>query len=99
MLIVYYPAIVTWALRAGKRRGVMSEMEGQMAAKWEYLILDYGLNKARSVNGHEIPSWQRQSLSLADYINKLGEDGWEMTGSLTADDYTFGRLFFKRPKP
>ncbi len=77
----------------------MSEMEGQMAAKWEYLILDFGLNKARSVNGRELVSWQRQPESLADYINKLGEDGWEMTSSLTGEDYNFGRLFFKRPKP
>lgn len=70
-----------------------------MAAKWEYLILDYGLNRARAVNGHEIPFWQRQPVPLVDYINKLGNDGWEMTGSITADDYNFGRLFFKRPKP
>lgn len=91
--------MVAWPLRAGKRWGMMSEMEGQMAAKWEYLILDFGLNRARSANGHEIPNWQRQPVTLVEYINKLGEDGWEMTGSITGEDYNFGRLFFKRPKP
>ncbi|HEX9036101.1 MAG TPA: hypothetical protein VF808_03835 [Ktedonobacterales bacterium] len=65
--------------------------------QWEYLVLDFGLNRARSVNGHEIPYWQRQPMSLSEYINQLGAEGWEMTGSLTGEDYNFGRLFFKRP--
>jgi hypothetical protein len=67
--------------------------------KWEYLVLDYGLNKARSINGIELPHWERAPNSLGDYLNKLGDDGWEMTTSITGDDYTFGRIFLKRAKP
>lgn len=65
--------------------------------KWEYLTLDFYEMRARQVNGHEFPNWKK--ISLFDYLNTLGNDGWEMVGTLTSNNYTFGLLFFKRPKP
>jgi hypothetical protein len=66
--------------------------------RWEYLVLDFGLNRARSINGKDLPLWERSPNSLADSLNELGQEGWEMVSSLTGDDYTFGRIFLKRPK-
>ncbi len=73
---------------------------------WEYLLIvaDLGeLNTWRvwKVNDQEQPNWSR-GPSLADYMNDLGKQGWELVSAIYAgpDAGSFlGRLFFKRPLP
>ena len=36
---------------------------------------------------------------LPDYLNQIGNDGWELVGAITAVNWDYGRLFFKRPRP
>ena len=60
--------------------------------RWEYRILhvvtvDRG-NLVHSVNGQHL----RDLPIVYDYIARLGDEGWELTGVLQ------GQLYFKRPK-
>jgi len=51
-------------------------------AKWEYMEVvfrDYGGYRPRFVNGEEQSSWKRAPL-IHDYLNQVGEDGWELVG-------------------
>jgi hypothetical protein len=75
-----------------------------MAQKWEYLTVkleNFGMNSqhltARFVNGSELKDWKKTSLD--SFIFRLGQDSWEMTGTLTAYGVNNHYLFFKRPKP
>jgi hypothetical protein len=48
--------------------------------KWKYCVVladrdEHGW-KARSVNGRDLRDWSK--LDLYSFINRLGEDGWEM---------------------
>lgn len=78
--------------------------------KWEYLFLKAEIAhedwRARYVNGEEIKNWQA-GITLYDFANRLGEEGWEL---ITAPyGYTYSephntlyetyRLVFKRPLP
>ncbi len=70
--------------------------------KWEYLTIRLGGVErwstvdavARIVNDQEVKNWK--NISIHAYISQLGQDGWEMTGTLSDHG---GYLFFKRPKP
>jgi hypothetical protein len=64
--------------------------------RWEYMYLDFAEMKARSVNGQELRDWKKHSL--IEYLASLGDQGWEMVGTLTSNNYDYGRLFFKRAK-
>jgi hypothetical protein len=67
--------------------------------KWEYLIVssayDKGNDKAKRVNGQELQNWKR--TDLYEYINQLGEEGWELVG-YSADRFANQYMALKRPK-
>ena len=51
-------------------------------AKWEYLEVvfrDYRGYRPRLVNGEEQAGWKGAPL-IHEYLNQLGEEGWELTG-------------------
>lgn len=74
--------------------------------KWEYGIL-YWRVQVRSLRSPKIDAtWRRQSLSereasdIEPYMNKLGEDGWELV-SFESDERDSNLdvvAVFKRPK-
>lgn len=74
--------------------------------KWEYLSLriDQASSPlsswlaARAINGRELGNWRSTPLEVI--LNQLGEDGWEMPGSVGFPaGNSFTQLIFKRPKP
>jgi hypothetical protein len=66
--------------------------------QWEYLVVEQGLTGrgvfAVAVNGQDIPLSKR--VSLYDYINALGVQGWEMVG--VANWGSKPLLYFKKSK-
>jgi hypothetical protein len=69
---------------------------------WEYLFasLDYheGQWRVKFVNGDQVSRWE--SITVYDYVNKLGSEGWELVAapfSIGSNEYGW-RLCFKRPK-
>ncbi len=73
--------------------------------KWEYLYAQIetgtflqGPSKIRYLNGQELHNWKESSLE--DVLAGLGEQGWELSGSLQGGSggWTLG-LIFKRCKP
>ena len=59
--------------------------------KWEYLEVRRIITQyVSTINGGDV---EKQNIQFYDYINKLGQEGWEL---VTAADRTF--LFFERPK-
>jgi hypothetical protein len=77
--------------------------------KWEYAFIVAGRAnetwKAVILNGKEIRDW-KNGLPLYDFINKMGDEGWELvsasyspiftqTAFVESDDY---RLVMKRQK-
>jgi hypothetical protein len=75
--------------------------------KWEYLDLTaqfYSRNGVHCfINGQNVPNPQTIP-NLYQYINQLGEDGWELVNSYgeRASSLTTSRYqtwVFKRPKP
>lgn len=72
--------------------------------KWEYLEVNltiFGFNNenmaAQFVNGQPLKDWKR--VPLHEFINRLGADGWEMSGTISITYGGKNCLFFKRPKP
>jgi len=48
--------------------------------KWEYLYVYFSEHKylcPKQVNGEELRDWKRGPYMM-DYINQLGEEGWEL---------------------
>jgi len=67
--------------------------------KWEYMYVSVdgpvgGTNvfHPKSANGVEVKGWK--SMTIHDYSNWLGQQGWELVGTLST--YT---VIFKRPLP
>jgi hypothetical protein len=75
--------------------------EGLDMQQWEYLVVTVkGMDSDRAVyavNGEKLQNFPLPKIHLL--INRLGEEGWEMTGSTDCDSYSVSDLFFKRPKP
>jgi hypothetical protein len=72
--------------------------------KWEYRTVQLGnfgggnfQVAPRSVNGQELRDWKK--ISISGLVSQLGEDGWEMTGTISVANTFEHYLFFKRPKP
>ena len=66
--------------------------------KWEYRTVtfhDYGGWRPRYIDDIQIPGWKQQP-QLHQYLNELGEQGWEMSGS-SRDGRSAIITFFKRP--
>ncbi len=73
-----------------------------MMTRWEYLTVQtgfFGLNNNKIgpqfVNGQELKDWKK--VSLPQFLNQLGTDGWEMSSTLSVWSGTSTYLFFKRP--
>lgn len=72
--------------------------------KWEYLTIELGRFgmmapqqvAPRYVDGHELRDWKK--LALHTYLSQLGQDGWEMCGTLTTESRLTEYIFFKRPR-
>ena len=67
--------------------------------KWEYCTVtfhDYGGWRPRYIDGVQISGWKQQP-QLHEYLNKVGEMGWELSGS-SRDGRSAIIVFFKRPK-
>ena len=50
--------------------------------RWEYMEVvfrDYGGYRPRYVNGEEQADWKREAV-IHEYLNQLGEEGWELVG-------------------
>lgn len=68
--------------------------------RWEYLTVQLGhLGKEaclpigpRFVNGQEL----KDRMSIGGYVSQFGDQGWEMTGSLSVSGTPEHYLFFKR---
>lgn len=72
--------------------------------RWEYLTvqLDYfGFNNdkvgVRFLNGQELKDWKK--VSLEQFFNQLGNNGWEAVVGLATYSGTKNILLFKRPSP
>jgi hypothetical protein len=72
--------------------------------KWEYLLVSFQEYKGwrpRFVNGQEVTDWMSAPV-IYEYVNQLGEDGWEMTGASSGQNM-YGltdrrQMYFKRLK-
>ncbi len=68
--------------------------------KWEYLVVELTYEGnwliARYLNEQELEGWQ--NVPLPRLINRLGEAGWELVGTLSdrRPQGEAGHLFFKR---
>ncbi len=68
-------------------------------AAWEYMEVvfrDYGGYRPRYINGQEQPDWKRLPV-IRDYLNRLGEQGWELAAMGTRENNEMP-AYFKRPK-
>lgn len=53
---------------------------------WEYMSVrfrDYRGWRPRHVNGSELSGWKKGPL-IEEYLNELGQDGWEMVGIVSS---------------
>ena len=66
--------------------------------KWEYLYIQAFRDQLRYING--APIQRGANNSLPEYLNKAGEEGWELVGVCRTDGEgpTDWKLVFKRPK-
>jgi phosphoglycolate phosphatase-like HAD superfamily hydrolase len=62
----------------------------------EVVFHDYRGYRPRTVNGQEQPGWKRLPL-IHDYLNQLGEQGWELAGVSSRDNNEMP-AYFKRLK-
>lgn len=70
--------------------------------KWEYLSIEaspypFG-DKLISLyaNGQDLREWKDRSLH--EFLNALGEDGWELVSMRNDPKFDSNFLIFKRPK-
>lgn len=72
--------------------------------RWEYLTVrleNFGLNGekigVKYLNGQELKDWKK--VSVEQFLNQLGNNGWELVVGLPAYSGTMNLLLFKRPSP
>jgi len=87
--------------KASTRKSTQRRIEAKVVQPrpWEYIIVrfqNYRGWKPRFVNDEEIAGWKQQ-FNLPEYINQLGQEGWEMSGASNATRHQL-QVFFKRPK-
>jgi hypothetical protein len=79
-----------------------AEAAGRSPARrpaWEYMEVvfrDYGGYRPRIINGRELPGWKRMPV-IHEYLNLLGEQGWELAGVGSRDNREMP-AYFKRLK-
>lgn len=73
--------------------------------KWEYLdvyvdreVAKVTAYKVRLVNGQELPNWSKGPHYI-QYLNTLGQQGWELLSVWGTAGGTIELFHFKRPKP
>ena len=59
-----------------------------MIQKWEYLTVYQ--------DGTITEKWEGEKISLQDFLNNKGRDGWELVQGPT---YGYSMCIFKRPLP
>jgi hypothetical protein len=68
--------------------------------RWEYIILQINHDRVRYLNDDFLgtDTWREDSCpNLYQYLNALGQEGWEIIGTLSASGFVFERLIAKRP--
>ena len=65
--------------------------------RWEYLEVECDAETVRRVNFLE-PSDSKTKPLVAEYVDQLGADGWELV-SASAISSRFSTLWFKRQRP
>ena len=69
--------------------------------KWEYLSLLARLVnedwRPKYQNGTQLPDWEN-GPKVYDYLNQLGDAGWELVSETFDSDNHVMRLRFKRPR-
>lgn len=68
--------------------------------QWEYLELIYLGNEGAWLDSDGVTgkvARVRQTHTLADKLDELGAQGWELAGVLSVDE-AYYRLLFKRPR-
>jgi len=69
------------------------------AQAWEYMEIvfrDYGGYRPRFINGEEQSGW-KQAPVIHEYLNQLGDQGWELVAVSSRDDMQMP-AYFKRLK-
>lgn len=69
--------------------------------QWDYLTVMLGsvdgFNLApRWLNGQELQDWKK--VDLPTFLSQVGQEGWEMVGTLAVSRANYATLFFKRPR-
>jgi hypothetical protein len=90
--------------KAGREQPRRQTRRSSRKEQWEYLLVscqEYRGWRPRYVNGQELADWM-QAPAIHDYVNQLGEEGWELT-SASSGQSLYGltdrhQLYFKRPK-
>jgi hypothetical protein len=69
--------------------------------QWDYLFLSScvagGILRPHVENDQELPHW-RKGPSLHEYVQQLGDQGWEMVSHSYPSCGSYPTLVFKRPK-
>ena len=88
--------------QASKRKSTAGTARRRAKSKpqqWEYMEVvfrDYDGYRPRLVNGREQAGWKRATV-IHEYLNLLGEQGWEMVAAGSRDDMEMP-AYFKRLK-
>jgi hypothetical protein len=72
-----------------------------MADKWEYMWVAVGVDPQGSIPVQTVSEFPMATASetLQHYLNRLGDDGWELVGVNPTSGVTTGPvLYFKRRK-
>lgn len=56
--------------------------------KWEYFLAWVDISAGSSLD----------QTNVADYLNRLGNDGWELVGTVQDEIGRYAKLIFKRPR-
>lgn len=69
--------------------------------KWEYLFLSTGVAggilRPYYQNDEELPNWKK-GPPVHQYVQELGEQGWEMVSHAYPSCGSYPTMAFKRPK-
>jgi hypothetical protein len=66
--------------------------------RWEYrevVFRDYGGYRPRYVNGEEQPGWKTAPI-IYEYLNQVGDEGWELVGVGGQNDREMPAYFRRR---